>query len=253
MVQMGSALPGVHQRRTLVGMVMIFIVAVSVFVSALCLLLAARKRLKGIDSSPMVKASQVAALADIGSARCELTGTARAGERGLLTSPITEQPCVWHRVTVQAVHLDEDGVDLDKPSDLLSEESSQAPIILEEEDGVVVVDMTVAEATCPVVTVLPLERDSLEGIAAELGSGYDPNTRFDLVEEVIVEDTTLFVSGRPVTLGDQIGIGMPDDGPLMVSTASEATEVATANGQIKVGATLMVASATSGIAALIAL
>lgn len=227
------------------------IVVVPAFAGGLYLALKARRRLSTLEPRPMVKASQVAALAAMGSARCDLTGIARAGERGLLTAPISDRSCVWHRVSLQAIHLDDDGDDLGKPADVLSEDSSQAPIVLKEQDGVVVVDMRAAEVMCDQSSVVPVDRHSLDGIEAALSAGYDPNTRFERVEWLIADGSELFVSGRPVSVGDQVGIGLPNDGPLTVATDSEAVEALTAMEEERMGRALMVSTGVAAVAGLI--
>ncbi len=236
-------------------MILVLVVAAVALSVGLFLFLTARSRLRSSTANPTVEASQVAALAAIGSERCEVTGIARAGSRGLLHAPISGVPCVWHRVQIEALYSDA-GID-GEPHQLTEEVSdvaSQAPILLEEEDGVVVVDMRNVIIDLADRTTTVVDESALEGIELAMSGARSQgdDTLYARTEWVITDGTKLFVSGRPVAMGDQVGLGQPERGELVVSTRSDIELVNAARRRRNLGAALLAAAVALTVAVALA-
>lgn len=250
------------------------VAGVALLVVAIVALLVARSqagRGRALDATEPISCGDLESLAagvrdeagsDTFAQPCELTGTARPGPAGAQRAALSGQESVWYRARVTH-RWEEDRPDRDvsDPSaggtqsgeDVVSDETSEAPLVLEDATGRVVIDPAGAEVDRPEVGLDRFE--PAEGGGGTSVSGFGVTVRLDgdrrrslgfqSHEELIRPGSRLYVLGEAREIDGVVHVGRPRaGGRLLISTRSE-EELA---GSARRGA--QIATAVAGVAGL---
>lgn len=176
---------------------------------------------------------------------CELVGTARPGPAGPQRAPLSGQDSVWHRARVTH-RWEDDRPDATLPGtgagpgmsaggtmrgeDVVSDETSEAPLVLEDETGRVVIEPAGAEIDGPEVSLDRFEPAQSGGGSTVSGFGVtvhlDGDRRrslgFQSHEKLIRPGRRLYVLGEAREVDGVVHVGRPRaGGRLLISTRSE--------------------------------
>jgi len=207
----------------------------------------AASHLRALKDVPTVSCSEVESRASA-SSLVEVVGTAvPMGE--VLTAPLSQQPCVWHRVSVEERYWQDNGSSArTEETRTLSDTSSSQVFGVQDSTGVVAVDANDASVDAARESHDEFERTgsnvSITIQNVTLGSQtIGVRTR----EWILEPGEELFVSGQASVGNQGPRLEKPAKGRLVVSTRSE--EELTVSAQRKIS----LSYALSGVAALIAI
>jgi E3 ubiquitin ligase len=243
------------------------IVLVVVAVAALLVARANRSRHRDFAGTERTSCGDLAALAaavrdEAGGGsfaqRAEVSGAARPGDGGPLTSPLGAQECVWFRARVtrryRTEQRDESGrIDERETSEVVSDERSETPMAIDDGTGTVLVDPRGAQVDQPEVSLdryEPHSGDGDETTVSAFGLSYtsrrgEATVGFQRHEEIIRPGRQLYVLGEAREVAGRVQLGKPGSGDrFVISTRSE--EALSADAR-KIAA---VATAVAGVAAL---
>jgi len=183
------------------------------------------------------RAAVEAAGAGAFSERVELSGTTAAGPGGLLTSPLSETPCVWHKHVVtrryRKVSRDTKGDrQTSTAEERVTDEQSNDVFVLRDADGEVLVKPSKGSMSGTRKSVSRFEesdgrgsgRLKIGGFEMSLPTTADGDTLgYEYDEWVLLPDVRVFVAGEATdTGGGELVVRNPRGGDnLMVTTRSE--------------------------------
>ena len=170
--------------------------------------------------------------------RCEIVGRARA-EQAELAAPFSKQPCVWHRSQI-IHHYWEYRTDTDSRGNrtrrrqerqrVLSDQTSQAPFLVDDGTGALPVDAREADMDQPEQVHDHFESDtspqagsafSAFGVSVNLGAD-SGSLGYQHIEWILRPGAQLYLLGDVTDASGRLMLGKPDDGgDLVVSTRSE--------------------------------
>jgi hypothetical protein len=192
-----------------------------------------RRDVGTMDSTHTTPCGDVTGGAVPAGGRCEVAGTAAAGPGGLLTAPLTGQPCVWYRTTTVMRYWEYEwrgtGEDRTKQrvqkTETVADDVSEQPFAVVDTTGSALVAPAQADIVDPTVAAQRFDHESATvaggtvervlGHLAQLGAqgGVDG---YERTERVLAEGTPLFVMGE--FAAGTIGKG---GGRFVISTRSE--------------------------------
>lgn len=176
----------------------------------------------------------------------ELSGEARPGPGGPLTSPETGTRCVWHSHTVTRRYTEvtkdaQGNRSSSTKEETVTDESSQVPFVLRDATGEVRIEPTVA--------VEGARKSLSEFRDGRRGGGRD-TIGFEHEEWVLEPGTRLFVSGEVTEEGGVLVLRAPAKGDLLITTRSEEQLLESAAGSARTAG--IVSKVAAGAAAVLA-
>ena len=197
------------------------------------------------------------------SQRCEAVGVARPGPQGLVDAPESKADAVWARTQVthkywEMVTVTRDGRshrERQERSETVSDITSVAPFLLEDDTGSVLIHPDGADVDRPEKVVDRFEQASqVQGdgggfLATLLRATNDSGTLgFQREEWILRPGARLYVQGEVADRTGQLAFARPrDKGPFLVSTRSEEEIVASSERTAKL------ALAGAGVAGVVGL
>jgi E3 Ubiquitin ligase len=207
-------------------------------------------------------AQSVSAEAGPGSFRqaCEIAGQAQPGPSGPLTAPISGRPCVWYRATVthrswrnvRTGSGENRRTERREENDVVSDEISQSPLVIDDGSGQVLVDPRGADIDHPEVSFDRFEPHTgdehggteISAFGITVRTGSDGGTLgFHRREQVIRPGRVLYVLGEARDASGTLELGKPaEKGRFLISARSEEELTASA------GTTASIAQAVAAVA-----
>jgi hypothetical protein len=181
--------------------------------------------------------------------RCELKGTAEPAATGPLRGPFSEQECVWYRARVTQRYWEwetrsdsrgESRRERVERTRVVSDESSEAPFVLDDGTGRAIVEPRGARVDRPEQTLDRFDPDSAPGWLSALGTGLDlfasaGTVGFQREEWVIRPGARLYLLGATGGTGTELRVVKPASGRYLVSTRSEEELTASTRRQVQLG------------------
>ncbi|MGV3564529.1 MAG: GIDE domain-containing protein [Nocardioides sp.] len=171
----------------------------------------------------------------------EVEGVVQAGPQGLLRSEPHQQPCVWYRQRTtrryRSWSTDKDGRRTStNQEEVVADECSDAPFVLSDGSGEVLVHPAVA-----------VDGATKGHTLTRRGDGGD-TLGYTLEEWLLPAGTTVFVAGEAAERGGRIEIGAPEGRDMVLSTRSETELLRAAAGSAR---TAGIVSKVAAVAAVV--
>jgi hypothetical protein len=197
---------------------------------------------------------------------CEIGGTAKAGPGGELTAPMSGQPCVWYRATVTHRHWrnvqtgsgENRRTERREESDVVSDETSQAPLLVDDGTGQVLVDPRGADIDHPETSFDRFEPNTgggpggteIEAFGISIRTGSDGGSLgFHRREQIIRPGRALYVLGEASDAGGALQLAKPrEKGRFVISSRSEEELTASAGRVASIASTVAGVAGVAGIA-----
>lgn len=190
----------------------------------------------------------------------ELQGTAQAGPAGLLTSEISETPCVWHRHEItrkyREVERDSEGNRRTvTKTETIAQHSSEDAFLLRDADGeITIVPSCDVEHPRKSVSEFRQEKDrdrtdvSFGKFSFSLPSGDRDTIGYEYEEWLLAPGTRIFVQGEAYDRNGDLEVREPKGKrDLVISTKSEEALIDDASGEIKLYGALAVLGAVAAV------
>jgi E3 Ubiquitin ligase len=216
-------------------------------------------------------AQSVSAEAGQGSFRqiCEVSGKAQPGPSGPLTAPISGQPCVWYRATithrswrnVQTGSGEHRRTERREENDVVSDEISQSPLLVDDSTGQVLVDPREADIDGPEESFDRFEPHTgdehggteISAFGITVRTGSDGGTLgFHRREQVIRPGRVLYVLGEARDASGTLELGKPSEkGRFLISSRSEEELTASAGKTASIAQTVAAVPGVAGVALIV--
>jgi hypothetical protein len=216
-------------------------------------------------------ARSVSAEAGAGSFRqtCEIGGRARPGPSGELKAPLSGQASVWYRATIthKSWQTVTTGTGQDRrterreDSNVVSDETSQAPLIVDDGTGQVLVDPRGADVDHPEVSLDRFEPHAggpqqggteIEAFGVTVRTGSDSGSLgFHRREQIIRPGRELYVLGEARDASGTLEVGKPGTGRFVISSRSEQELTASAGRWASIATAVAVVAGIAGAALVI--
>ena len=216
-------------------------------------------------------AQSVSAEVGAGSFRqaCEIGGKAQPGPGGPLTAPISGQPCVWYRATVthrswrnvKTGSGEHRRTERREENDVVSDEMSQAPLLVDDGSGQVLVDPRGADVDHPEVSFDRFEPHTggeqggteISAFGITVRTGSDGGTLgFHRREQIIRPGRVLYVLGEVRDASGTLELGKPSEkGRFVISSRTEEELTSSAGKTATIAQTVAAVAGVAGVALIV--